>query len=795
MLEKVAVLVSFYRLQRHNMNQNLQNILKTFNITEQTLQERKEIGLYIESLSSLIVDRFYDYFLSNPDFKQLVSLSELPRLKRMRTQFIVSLFNDDFDDKLLDKIAQSHKDSPVKVNPYIIASVFEITTQTIVDIASVNHQLQKHLKIILKFLHIAEFVIQADFQKNQEIGSRDTKNNLIFALESLYEMLTIHNNRHNLLITNWNSNTLLSPYSDHLPTRDVTLCQFHTALAKLKDTLIDVAEFNVDIEMIDLWHRKYHDAVRHLYESIDEGLSHEVQEQLVKTMQEISTTLFEQINKPFEQTAPLTFLTVNAGMKFIQKYGSILNETKFIPFGDPDKLIEFVNLLMQDSLQNSLSWAIASYNVSTEQKSIKSDISEEIIFNSTTFYISVTIKPLPYKAFIFDVIHIFLKILKITLLNREKEYALTILADKAETANRSKDIFLANMSHELRTPLNAIIGFSQILQMRPEIPENMRPYIEKISISGNNLLNLVNTILDFAKLEAGKISYHPTITMISEIVNEVSIILSPMAEAKHISLQLPADISLTLYIDAQLIKQVLINILSNAIKFTPDGGKVSLLIMFDHVNNEYVMSSSDNGVGMTHESLSKLFTPFTQIDNHLQGASKGTGLGLVITKRIVEDLHGGKIWVESELGVGTVFHISIPILHNFSKTEKFDSKNTHNQKLLIVEDSEEYVNILVDKLNPSFNITVTNSINTAKELLEKHFYDKIILDFFLIDGISSEVLSFMEYKNIQIPVYIISAEDDIRIVEHLQESSNIVGVFNKKNATRICDVIRDSVHA
>jgi hypothetical protein len=221
---------------------------------------------------------------------------------------------------------------------------------------------------------------------------------------------------------------------------------------------------------------------------------------------------------------------------------------------------------------------------------------------------------------------------------------------------------------------------------------------------------------------------------------------------------------------------------------------VTLSVNFDQLRGEYVMTVSDTGVGMSRESLSKLFTPFTQIDNHLQASSKGTGLGLVIAKRIVEDLHGGRIWVDSELGVGTNFHISIPVSNDLTKVEHFVSKNVHNQQLLIVEDSEEYVNILVDKLGKSFNITVTNSINQAKELLEGNSYDKIILDFFLIDGISSELLHFMETKHIETPVYIISAEDDFKIVEHLQESKNIVGVFNKKDAAPICDVILGTLH-
>jgi response regulator of citrate/malate metabolism len=125
-----------------------------------------------------------------------------------------------------------------------------------------------------------------------------------------------------------------------------------------------------------------------------------------------------------------------------------------------------------------------------------------------------------------------------------------------------------------------------------------------------------------------------------------------------------------------------------------------------------------------------------------------------------------------------------------TKVEIFASKNSDNEKLLIVEDSEEYVKILVEKLLPYYNITVSNSINKAKELLEKNEYDKMILDFFLIDGICSEILFFMESKEIQTPACIISAEDDFKIVEHLQESNNIMGVFNKRDTVLICDTIK-----
>ena len=289
------------------MSQMLEHIIKNFNITDQVLSDRKSVGLYIESLSSLIVDRFYDYFLSYPDFAQYINKSELPRLKRARAQFIVSLFNDDFDEKLIEKIAQAHKDSPIKLNPYIIASTFEITTQTIVDIASVNHHLQKQLKTVLKFLHIAEFIIQKEFEKNNKISADTSKINLINALESLFEMLSIHKNKQDFLVSSWQNNTLANNNSSKLPSSYVSSCQFNTTLSHIKNLITDIDEFNIDINMIDKWHNKYHDDVRALYKSINEKMPLSRQEEYLQNIQNTSEKLFEFINKPFEQASSLTF--------------------------------------------------------------------------------------------------------------------------------------------------------------------------------------------------------------------------------------------------------------------------------------------------------------------------------------------------------------------------------------------------------------------------------------------------------------------------------------------------------
>lgn len=388
-----------------------------------------------------------------------------------------------------------------------------------------------------------------------------------------------------------------------------------------------------------------------------------------------------------------------------------------------------------------------------------------------------------------EIIRILLEIMRQNFQNREREHTLVRLVDEAERASTSKNMFLANMSHELRTPLNAIIGFSQILMMNKTLPENLAPYIQKMGIAGNNLLTLVNTILDFAKLEAGKLSFKPEINLVSTIIRDIATIIEPMAQKKSIVFHYPELISLGLYLDKGLIVQVLLNLLSNAVKFTHEGGEITLTIDYDEVARSYKIGIRDNGIGIDVSDIATLFDPFTQVENPFQKSAKGTGLGLAISKRIIEDLHGGRIWVESVAGAGSTFYFTIPVSSSQSTLERYVSSNPDASRALIVEDAVEYQQVLIDRLGDNFHLTVTNSVNKAKELLENEKFDFIILDFFLVDGISSEVLQFMDTNNIQTPSIIISAEDDSKLIAHFPDAQNVEGIFNKAHINEICDFL------
>jgi len=232
--------------------------------------------------------------------------------------------------------------------------------------------------------------------------------------------------------------------------------------------------------------------------------------------------------------------------------------------------------------------------------------------------------------------------------------------EAAEAANRAKSIFLANMSHELRTPLNAIIGFSDILQRDPAISGSRQETLGIIRKSGDHLLGLINDVLDIAKIESGRIELERKPFDLGAMVLDVTDLLSVRAETKGISLQLNHSSEFPRYIvgDETKLRQILINLISNAIKATEQGGvTVRLGVKHNHTTHLF-MEVEDTGCGIAPEDRDKLFQPFVQIGP--QAGQKGTGLGLAITRQFVE-LMGGSISVTSSVGQGSVFHVEVTV--------------------------------------------------------------------------------------------------------------------------------------
>ena len=237
---------------------------------------------------------------------------------------------------------------------------------------------------------------------------------------------------------------------------------------------------------------------------------------------------------------------------------------------------------------------------------------------------------------------------------RNNEVALRRAKEQAEAANRTKSAFLANMSHELRTPLNAIIGFAEIMRdelLGPIGAPHYREYAADIFQSGTHLLDLINDILDLSKVEAGRLELHEENCNVPEILAASLRLMNERAHASEIRIEqhFPANLPL-LRADARSLKQIVLNLVSNAIKFTPADGRI--LISATAGEDCFRLSVKDTGIGMTPDGVKKALEAFGQVDSSLSRKYQGTGLGLPLTRALVE-LHGGRLEIESALGAGT----------------------------------------------------------------------------------------------------------------------------------------------
>ena len=301
------------------------------------------------------------------------------------------------------------------------------------------------------------------------------------------------------------------------------------------------------------------------------------------------------------------------------------------------------------------------------------------------------------------------------------------LAQKAEAATKTKSEFLANMSHEIRTPMNAILGFAS-LSLQSYQRRNIKEYLEKIHTAGLSLTDIIDDILDFSKIEAGKLELENINFDLTEIFENISDMFSDRAAEKGIELnmELNSIISTELIGDPARIKQVLINLISNAIKFT-DHGKVTLKAQQQQNSNRETrikFEVSDTGLGISQENLTKIFDSFVQADSSKTRKYGGTGLGLAICVKLV-DLMGSKLEAESKENVGSIFSFEI----NFQIQRDLQQANIHHPSILIIDSNEKTDCDFIEMLQPfSKDITFSKSDQEVFNLLKRKSFDFVFID-------------------------------------------------------------------
>lgn len=278
------------------------------------------------------------------------------------------------------------------------------------------------------------------------------------------------------------------------------------------------------------------------------------------------------------------------------------------------------------------------------------------VLNATASILSYVLKDLELS----NVFKMQLKALKDGLLEKHEAYK-TIKEQnkKILEADKVKNEFLANISHELRTPLNSILGFSDILgaQLYGNLNPKQEEYVNDIKISATHLLGMINEILDMSKIEANAMKIVKSTFPIARAVEEVSNIVAPLAEKKKITINKQYSADFEVYADYQKIQQILYNLVSNAIKFTPENGQVDILAILN--DDCFKLVVHDTGIGIDEKYHGKIFAKFVQLDSAYTKKESSTGLGLTITKELVE-LHGGKISLISEINNGSTFIVEIP---------------------------------------------------------------------------------------------------------------------------------------
>ena len=524
----------------------------------------------------------------------------------------------------------------------------------------------------------------------------------------------------------------------------------------------------------------------------------------IDTLDEVKRGLAENqgsSNQALETIVSLYLTDPPAAVKLKEQYNDMLEQQEYL-----------IELCEQDGVSDETVMLYVKENIIPLLDEIDTAL-EILIHNAILMFDTLYLQSLSYKQIMFILTTVLISVIVVTLLlyryvlsKREVE-AVALqkqIAVAAQAANDAKSQFLSSISHDIRTPMNAIIGMTTIASTRLDDKERVKDCLNKIATSSRHLLGLINDVLDMSKIENGKLTINKEPVCLSDFMHDFISIIQPQVKAKHLELDLSIlgiedEIVIT---DSLRLHQIMQNIMSNAIKFTRENGKISLRMEQAPYDREgyslYVFRFSDNGIGMSEEFQKVIFQPFERAATSTVSKTEGTGLGMSITKSIV-DLMGGSISVTSRLNEGTTFTVSLPMQKEQQK-ECIATDLLKDLRCLIVDDDRDVCEntVLLLKeigMHSEWVLNGADAVVYVESAHKRHLdYNAVILDWQMPDMDGIETARRIRNKvGDTLPIIILSAYDWTEIEDEAREVGITAFLAKPLFKSRLYETMRNTL--
>ena len=524
----------------------------------------------------------------------------------------------------------------------------------------------------------------------------------------------------------------------------------------------------------------------------------------IDTLDEVKRGLAENqgsSNQALETIVSLYLTDPPAAVKLKEQYNDMLEQQEYL-----------IELCEQDGVSDETVMLYVKENIIPLLDEIDTAL-EILIHNAILMFDTLYLQSLSYKRIMFILTTVLISVIVVTLLlyryvvsKREVE-AVALqkqIAVAAQAANDAKSQFLSSISHDIRTPMNAIIGMTTIASTRLDDKERVKDCLNKIATSSRHLLGLINDVLDMSKIENGKFTINKEPVCLSDFMHDFISIIQPQVKAKHLELDLSIlgiedEIVIT---DSLRLHQIMQNIMSNAIKFTRENGKISLRMEQAPYDREgyslYVFRFSDNGIGMSEEFQKVIFQPFERAATSTVSKTEGTGLGMSITKSIV-DLMGGSISVTSRLNEGTTFTVSLPMQKEQQK-ECIATDLLKDLRCLIVDDDRDVCEntVLLLKeigMHSEWVLNGADAVVYVESAHKRHLdYNAVILDWQMPDMDGIETARRIRNKvGDTLPIIILSAYDWTEIEDEAREVGITAFLAKPLFKSRLYETMRNTL--